>query len=119
MGNKKSDIQFLKIIRLTSRILSFFLLVLFIAFAFGEGLPFINEVTSHETLLFIAVFIMLVGVIIAFKYELVGGSFMILAYVFFSIVSKQLIAGPIFPLFLLIGLLYIYYWWKTKRESNN
>jgi hypothetical protein len=112
---EQEETKLLKNIRIAARILSAFLLFIVLLFLFGEGVPNPVMLTTKELLLFAALIVMGAGLIISLKRELYGGLITILGYIFFAVINKSILAGPIFPLFLVAGLLYIFHWWKSGR----
>jgi len=112
---RQEETKFLRIVRLAARVLSAFLLFIIFLFFFGEGFPNPTTLTAKELLLFAALIIMAAGLIISVKRELHGGVITIIGYLFFAVVNKSVVAGPIFPMFFVVGLLYIFHWWKWGR----
>lgn len=100
--------MFDKIILWLSRILGLSLIIVLIVFAFGEDVPGIKELSSKEILIFIAILIMIAGVILGFWKDLIGSIVILTGYVFFSILEGKILAGPVFPQFLIVALLYYY-----------
>ncbi len=108
-------VKHLKIIRNTARVFGAFLLFVVLLFLFGEGFPNPASLSAKELLLFLAFIIMGTGLAVSFKRELLGGILTVAGYIFFAIVNKTVFAGPVFPLFFVVGLLFIFCWWESER----
>lgn len=100
--------MFDKIIKWVSRIFGLSLIGVFIFFASAEGLPSVSELTSKEIMVSIAILIMMAGVLLGFWKDLIGSIVILTGYVFFSILEGKIFAGPVFPQFLIVALLYYY-----------
>lgn len=100
--------MFDKIILWVSRIFGLSLLVAIIFFVIGEDSPAIAELSAKEIMMFSAIFIMSAGVILGFWKDLWGSIIILLGYAFFSILEGNIFAGPVFPQFLIVALLYYY-----------
>ncbi|WP_438830175.1 DUF7670 domain-containing protein [Ancylomarina longa] len=98
------------ILRWIARCLGIFLFLFFIWFTLEIGAPDINLMSNQEIKLFIANMLMLLGLIVVWKFEFIGSIVLIGSYIFFSIVNYSFWIGPIFPTFLLIGLLHFICW---------
>ncbi len=108
----------ISIVRWFARITGALLLILIAIFIIGEGFPNPMTLSQDELLLFIAVSTMEIGVILAFKWELPGCLLIIGGYVFFVIVERNILPGPVFPIFFLVGILYLFCWWKSSKCSK-
>ena len=106
------------IIRWTARIAGLLLIAIVVLMMFADGLPNPYELTDKELQLFAAMIIMTVGLIIAYKREILGGLLATGGYVFFAVAEKSINNGPIFPLFFVVGALYLFCWWQDKKERN-
>jgi len=104
-----------KIIRWLARIIGSLLVLLLITFAIGEGFPNPFTLTLIEFLLFVAVIIMMVGQIVAWNHEGFGGLLQIIGFLFFVVVEGDIFVGPIFPLFFVTGLMYLFCWWRSRN----
>lgn len=107
------------IIRWIARITGAFLIALVVfMFVADDGPPNPFELTDIELQLFASMTLMFVGLVIAYKNELIGGLIAMGGYIFFDIVEKSINNGPIFPLFFVVGALYLFCWWQDKKERN-
>ena len=106
-------------IRWIPRVVGTLLFVMLIVFAVGEGLPNPMKQPLVVRIELLAMFIMWLGLLIAWKWELIGGVLVLLGYTCFCAVEWQApnIQFP-FGLFLLVSLLYLVSWWSTKREKS-
>ena len=106
------------ILRWIARITGVLLLILIVIFIIGEGFPNPMTLNQQEFLVFIAVLMMEIGTILAFKWELPGSLLIIGGYIFFVIVDKDVLPGPVFPIFFLVGILYLFCYWKSKKYDK-
>lgn len=104
-----------------ARIMGLLLVLLFLIFAFGKGMPNLLNLQINEAFMFLALFTMLAGILAAFKWEGVGGILMIDGFILFMVVeyfsSGSLEVGGIFYLFPLNGLMFLFYWWQNYKEQ--
>lgn len=98
------------IIRWIARFLGIFLFLFFIWFAIQIGSPDFDLMSEQEVRLFAANVIMLMGLIAVWKYEFLGSLLLIGGYSFFAVANYAFWNGPIFPTFLLLGLLHLFCW---------
>ena len=100
------------------RVMGTLLLLMLIVFAIGEGVPNPMKQPLVIKIEMISMFIMWLGLIIAWKSEFIGGILVLLGYTSFCGIEWQApsIKFP-FGLFLFVGLLYILSWWNKKRQK--
>ncbi len=98
------------IIRWIARFLGIFLFLFFIWFAIQIGSPDFNLMSEQEVRLFAANAIMLLGLIAVWKFEFLGSLLLVGGYLFFAIANYAFWNGPVFPTFLLLGLLHLFCW---------
>ena len=103
-------------VRWIGRILSVLLLGLMVVLAIGEAKP------EHlrEMVLGNALFTILVGLVIAWKWEGLGSLLILGGFAVFAIVngSRTFMFHPLhnpFYAFLITGLLFSFCWWRTRR----
>ncbi|MCT4604328.1 MAG: hypothetical protein N4A59_15670 [Marinifilum sp.] len=109
------------IIRWVARFLGIFLFLFFVWFAIEIGAPNLDIMSNQEVKLFIANILMLIGLIVVWKFELIGSLFLLGGYIFFSIANYSFWIGPIFPIFFLIGILHLFCWFadiSTLLKNN-
>ncbi|MEE9430890.1 MAG: hypothetical protein V3V16_07625 [Melioribacteraceae bacterium] len=101
----------LSVIRYIARLFSILLIVLIVTLSIGEGLPNPVTLSTAEILLFVSLLIMLVGLVLSWQREHVGGLLIILGFILFFIVnsvsSGSLRLGFFFLLFPLTGILFV------------
>ncbi|NOU58256.1 DUF7670 domain-containing protein [Marinifilum caeruleilacunae] len=100
------------IIRWVARFLGIFLFLFFLWFAIEIGAPDLDMMSNQEVKLFTANLLMLIGLIVVWKFEFIGSLFLLGGYIFFSIVNYSFWIGPVFPIFSLIGILHIFCWFS-------
>ncbi|MGO8748662.1 MAG: hypothetical protein ACLQNE_22050 [Thermoguttaceae bacterium] len=107
----------LSVVRWLARIIGTLILLLIAAFAIGEGLPNPFAQPLNVNLLFAALLTMVMGLVLAWKWERLGGFLILGGFAFFAIVNHgiklNLALGPM----LALGLLYLGCGW-TARKSN-
>jgi len=103
-------------LRWIARITGGILLLLILTFMIGEGFPNPINLTVDEQKAMAALFMMEVGIIVAFKWELPGSILAIAGYLFFAFIEKNIIIGPVFPFFFIVGALFLFCWWLDKRQ---
>ena len=107
------------IIRWIARFIGIFLFLFFVWFAMEIGTPDFDMMTLQEIKLFIANLMMLAGLIVVWKFEFIGSIILIGSYIFFSIVNFSFWIGPVFPNFLLIGILHLFCWLVSAISKND
>jgi hypothetical protein len=103
----------LTVIRWTARIIGIALLVLIAQFAIGEGVPNPLRGSAPENLLAIGFLAMIIGQIVAWKWEGIGGLSIFGGFVLFAIVNHGVPLNVVFGPWLVTGLLYLLCWWRT------
>ena len=94
-----------RILRWTARILGILLLLLIAAFVVGEGVPNPFVMPLREQLLSIALLTMVVGLVVAWKFEGVGGLLILGGFAFFTIVNHGIKFNAVFGSILVLGVL--------------
>lgn len=109
------------ILRWIARFLGIFLFLFFIWFAIQIGSPDLEMMSYQEIQLFVANVIMLMGLIIVWKFEFIGAILLVFGYLFFAIANYSFWNGPVFPIFLFLGLLHLVSWALTvfSEIKNN
>jgi len=106
-------------VRWIARVLSVLLLGLMIALAIGEAKP------EHlrEMALGYALFTILVGLVLAWKWEGLGSLLILGGFAVFALVNWSIRTLQPYPLhnpffgFLITGLLFSFCWWKTRKNA--
>jgi len=104
--------------RWTARLVSVALLALLVAFAVGEGLPNPLGQPIVVNLLSVAMLTMMVGLIIAWKWEGVGGLLILGGFGFFAAVNHGIRLNVVFGPMVVTGLLFLLCWWRTRKASD-
>jgi hypothetical protein len=97
----------LSVVRWTARILGTAILLLIVAIAVGEGLPNPFAQPVEVQLLFAAMLTIMVGLILAWKWELLGGLLILGGFAFFAIVNHGIKLNLAFGPMLAVGLVYL------------
>jgi hypothetical protein len=113
-----SKVRTTTILRWTARVLGSLLLVLIAAFAIGEGVPNPLHGSIAENLLTAAFLTMILGQIVAWKWEGIGGLLIVASFTFFAIVNHGIPINVVFGPWLLTGLLYLACWALTRRKAR-
>jgi hypothetical protein len=113
---------YLQIIRWIARILGSALILLFLIFAIGEGGPNLFRSVPRELVMHLSLIAMLIGILIAWRKELIGGIIIVAGFAIFWIInytySHHLGIGPIFPIFPIVGILFLFSSWQTKSLTS-
>lgn len=117
-----SEQTFVSTIRYLAHLFSVLLIVVVILLTLGETFPGSSDATSRELLLTFSLIIMLVGLFAAWKWEGIGGSLIILGFLFFlifnSVFSDFLRLGFFFLLFPLTGILFLLCCLREKNKNE-
>lgn len=128
MKNTKTEDQILYIISWTARILSVayiaFFLIMFIGESLGAQFKIDGETMSTNTIIgFIIVFIYFMGLILAWKWEAIGGLIVIICTIAFAIALQDNL-GWLHLIMMIPGLLFLTHWFLSgmpmkKIKSKN
>jgi NADH:ubiquinone oxidoreductase subunit 2 (subunit N) len=90
------------------------ILALIVAFAVGEGLPNPLNQPLDVILLSVAMLTMVVGLVMAWRWERIGGLLVLGGLAFFAIVNHGVQLNVVFGPMLVVGLLYsgCGWWWR-------
>ena len=109
------------VLRWTARAIGIALLGLIAAFAIGEGMPNPLRGSLPEHLLTIGFQTMLIGQIVAWRWEGIGSLLILGGFALFAIVNpgvrlnqSLVVVGP----WLVTGLLYLLCWWKRPKSRE-
>jgi asparagine N-glycosylation enzyme membrane subunit Stt3 len=108
-----------KIFCWTARILGTLLVMLFLVFAIGEGLPRPSNLTRREMLMFAATGVMLLGLMVAWRWAAVGGTLALAGYLFLAILSgvRSVTMSP-FAAGGVSGILHVAGWWLSGPRQR-
>ena len=105
----------LKILRWAARILGTLLVLLILMFLIGEGAPRPSMLTARDKLMFLALGVMLTGLVLAWKWAGIGGLLALAGYLLFcGMGGRRTILSP----FLAGGVaacLHLLAWWASDR----
>ncbi len=107
----------LTVLRWMARTLGTVLLILIVAFAIGEGVPSPLAMSLRENLLSVALLAMVVGQIVAWRWEGIGGGLILLGFILFAIVNHGVPLNIVFVPWIATGMLYQVCWWRTSRAK--
>ena len=112
------ELNIISTFRFVARLFSVLLVLVILSLAIGEGFPSPANLTTTELLLTISLIIMLTGLLLAWKWEFIGGIIIIIGFLVFFIInsvhSGYLRLGYFFIVFPITGLLYLFCGWKRK-----
>jgi len=103
------------VIRWIARVLGGLIVLFLVLMVVAEGIPSPSSLTPAERLLFVAVIVMLVGLVSAWKWELARGLLTICGYVLFAIVEQEVLLPWVFLLILISGVLFLLSWSLKRR----
>jgi len=109
------------IVRWGARILSLPLVgivgLIFIGESLAEGFPNPVDLTASENIGLIVFFLMVVGLVAAWKWELGGAILTILGYLVFCAIEGKVMLG-LFALFPGIAILFIWSWFLSRADEG-
>ncbi len=136
MGNNENNVDYnliIQTIKWITRIAGSLLVLLVLIIAIGsfasEGLPSTLDgtpvsLTSADIVMFVAMFIMTVGLVVGWFKELIAGILVVSGYLLFSITNLirtgNFLTGEVTFTFLIVGILYMTVWIlerKYKKEA--
>ena len=104
-------------LRWLARLVGFGVVSVFVVFALGEGVVF-GLLSRSELLMMTALGVSLAGVVAGWRSEIVGGTLniggMLAFYALNFAATGRIPAGPLFPLLMLPGVLYVICWWRHR-----
>jgi hypothetical protein len=103
-----------------ARMVSVALLILIAMVVIGEGLPDVREFSTGEQVSSVMFVAMLVGLVVGWWRELPGAVLILVGFVTF-VASEYVSSGDagmnwIFMLFPVAGMLFLAYWWLTRKR---
>ena len=106
-------------IRWTARIagsllFAFFMLFIF-AHIFSGDAPNFVVMPLREQLMFLGLFLELIGIVLAWRWEGIGALLIIIGYAMFQIIEGELFTPPLFPVFLVVALMFGYCWLRGGK----
>jgi len=98
------------IITWLARFLGVFLFLFFAWFAIEFGIDDPNKMSPQLIRLFYTHMIMMLALVIVWRFELLGGAILVIGYSYFSFVNHTFWTNPIYPIFFFIGILHLISW---------
>jgi len=106
----------MKVIRWTARILSVLILAFHVLSFLGEGLP--SNLPTHDVVNLILWGVVMLGLIIAWKWEGIGGLVIILVSVVQNHFEPMLLSMWAFWIAPFTGVLFLIYWVESKSRRK-
>ena len=103
------------VLRWAARTVGTGLLVLIATFAIGEGVPNPLHGSLPENLLTVGFLTMIVGQVVAWKWEGIASLLILGGFALFAIVNHGVPLNIVFGPWLVTGLLYLVCWWRTSK----
>jgi hypothetical protein len=98
------------------------ILLLFIGETIGDGVQPFLRMTVREILLMFIFFILWLGLLLGWKWELLGGLLTLCAVIVFYalnfLFAGILPGGPFFLIFSFPSLLFLYCGWQNRKDTN-
>jgi hypothetical protein len=105
------------VIRWLARITGIMLGLMVVAFAMEKGIPSVSQLRNPESWRFIAMVVMLLGAILAWRREALGGLLMIVGFIALWAIDRHF-PGIWFGVFPLAGLLHLLAW-AMDRDAHS
>jgi len=103
------------VVRWIALILGTLLVLLFLAFCIGEGLPNFFSLTASEKLQFICIACMAVGLLLCWKWELPGGLLVVASFAVLIAVSPTHLKVWLFWMLAFIGAVHLLCWARLRQ----
>lgn len=100
----------ISIIRWLARFMGVFLFLFFAWFAIEFGIDDPSNMNPQLAKLFYTHMIMMFALVIAWRFELLGGLILVIGYSYFSLINHTFWTNLIYPIFFFIGLLHLISW---------
>lgn len=105
-----------QILRWTARLLGTLLVLFVVVMMVGEGVPKPSILTGSERLMFAPLSAMLLGLILAWRWEGIGGALALSGYFLCGVLGPRLTSSP-FMAGGAAGCLYLLAWWTSDRSK--
>ena len=120
--NESKTLQVVRwIARISAGLAAALILLIFIGEGLTEGFEPLLHMTTRETLMMVAFVALWLGLLLGWKWELIGGLLMACGIAVFYLVGylfSGTVPGVLLPLiFALPGLLYLYCGFQTRKKS--
>jgi hypothetical protein len=100
--------------RWTARILGTLMFLLFLAFFFGEGPPDLSRLTSTERLQFLCITVLFLGLVIAWKWEGLGGLITVAGFAFLVAINANHLRMWALCVPAIVGAMHIASWARLR-----
>jgi len=108
-----------KILRWTARILGTLFVLLVLVFAVGEGLPRPSMLTPRDKMMFLALGLMLAGLVLAWKWAGRGGLLALAGYLLFTAIGGARTVKSPFAAAGVAGCLHLLAWWTSGHLARS
>lgn len=115
----KFKLDFVRISNWAINFIGIITLAFLLAFIFGNGIPNFFELTTRENLLLLSLFTIIIGIIYSFWKKIIAGILVLVgSFAFWSInfiFTGNAWLGFYFWFFPILGISYLYIWYKLKK----
>ena len=111
--------RMITVVRWIARVVGIALLGLIVVIAIGEGVPNPLRMSFQENLLGIGILAMLIGQIVAWRWEGIGSLLILGGFALFVTVNHGVRLNVVFGPWLVTGLLYLVCWWRTPKTKGD
>ncbi|MFC1531824.1 hypothetical protein ACFL7M_00435 [Thermodesulfobacteriota bacterium] len=98
------------------------ILLFFVGETLGEGVKPLLYMTVKEILLMVVFFVLWLGLLLGWKWELLGGLLTLCAVIVFYVLNILFTGifprGPFFLIFAFPSLLFLYCGWQNRKSMN-
>ena len=105
--------------RWTARIVSGLTVLMFLAFFIGEGVSAPSYLATSEIVMFIGLAAALIGLLVSWRWTLVGCLLALVGYTVFSIGDKKFHLASPFSIFLIVVALYAITWIFDRLSTRH
>lgn len=124
--SRSVDSKSVCILRWTARILASvmaaLILLIFVGETLGDGVPSLFHMTVREILMMFSFFALWLGLLLGWKWELLGGLLTLCAVVVFYVlnffITGTFPGGPFFLILAFPSLLFLYCGWQNRKRTN-
>ena len=103
--------------RWTALIFGTLMVLFFLAFFFGEGPPHLSALSGADKLQFAALGVLLLGLIVAWKWEGAGGLLAVAGFVAFLAINSSHLKLSLFDIPGAIAVIHIACWWRLRARA--
>ncbi len=126
MTSRSVDNKLVRILRWIARILASvmaaLILLFFVGETLGEGIQSLLHMTVWETLMMFAFFALWLGLLLGWKWELIGGLLTLCAVIVFYtlnfLFTGKFHGGPFFLILAFPSILFLYCGWQHRKSMN-